>query len=199
MRTKICGITNLEDALIAIEAGVDALGFVFYEKSPRYISSEDARKIIDALPPFIERVGLFVDCDAHAVNHIYHDSHLSLAQIHFKADDAFYSALEVPFIQVIRAQSEEEVRGIDNKHYYLVDSFVQQYGGEGKRLNLSWFEGVDCSKMILAGGLNAKNVQETQKYGFFGVDVSSGVEKSKGKKDRMKIENFMKAVKRGKI
>ena len=197
MRTKICGITNVEDALVAINAGVDALGFVFYKKSPRYISPENARKIIDALPPFIERVGLFVNCDAGEVNSIYHDTHLSLAQIHFSADDAFYTALDVPAIQVIRAQSKEEVQSIDTTRYFLVDSFVQEYGGEGKRLNLSWFDGVDCSKMILAGGLNTQNVQETQKYGFFGVDVSSGVEKSKGKKDRMKVENFMKAVKRG--
>ncbi len=197
MRVKICGITNLEDALVAIDAGADALGFVFYEKSPRYITPQAAREIIDKLPPFIERVGLFVNCDANVVNRIYHDSHLSLAQIHFEADDAFYHSLEVPFIKVIRAQSEEEVHSIDSQHYYLVDSFVEEYGGEGKRLNLSWFDGVDCSKMVLAGGLNAKNVQETLQYGFFGVDVSSGVEKSKGKKDRMKVENFMKAVKRG--
>jgi phosphoribosylanthranilate isomerase len=197
MRAKICGITNLEDAIHAIDAGADALGFVFYEKSPRYITPKNARKIIDKLPPFVERVGLFVHCDASIVNRVYHDSHLSLAQIHFEASDAFYAALEVPFIKVIRAQSEAEVHMIDNQHYYLVDSYVQEYGGEGKRLNLSWFEGVDCSKMILAGGLNAQNVQETEKYGFFGVDVSSGVEKSKGKKDRMKVENFMKAVKRG--
>jgi phosphoribosylanthranilate isomerase len=197
MRTKICGITNLEDALVAIDAGADALGFVFYEKSPRYITPQAAREIIDKLPPFIERVGLFVQTTASDVNRIYHDSHLSLAQIHFEGDAEFYRLLDVPFIKVIRAKSKEEIEAIDTQHYYLVDSFVQSYGGEGKRLHLSWFEGVDCSKMILAGGLNAQNVQETLKYGFFGVDVSSGVEKSKGKKDRMKIENFMKAVKRG--
>jgi len=79
----------------------------------------------------------------------------------------------------------------------LVDSFVQQYGGEGKRLNLSWFEGVDCSHMVLAGGLNSENIHELSQYGFYGADVSSGVEKTKGKKDRMKIENFMKAVNSG--
>ena len=199
MRVKICGVTTLEDALVAIEAGADALGFVFYEKSPRFITPQKARKIIDQLPPFIERVGLFVNCDASDVNRVYHDSHLSLAQIHFEADDAFYDLLEVPFIKVIRARSKEEIIMIDKTHYYLVDSFVEGYGGEGKRLNLEWFEGVDTSKMILAGGLTAQNVGEISQYGFYGVDVSSGVEKSKGKKDRMKIENFMKAVKRGKI
>ena len=197
MRAKICGITNLEDALMAIDAGVDALGFVFYEKSPRFITPQKAKDIIDKLPPFIERVGLFVNCDANFVNETYHDSYLSLAQIHFDADKEFYHALEVPYIKVVRAKSKEEVIMIDKSTYCLVDSFVWQYGGEGKRLDLSWFKGVDCSKMILAGGLNSQNIGELSSFGFYGVDVSSGVEKTKGKKDRMKIENFMKAVKRG--
>ena len=109
MRVKICGITNLEDALVAIDAGADALGFVFYEKSPRYISPENAKAIIEQLPPFIERVGLFVHCDAAAVNHISRSSHISLAQIHFEADQDFYDALEIPYIKVIRAKSKEEV------------------------------------------------------------------------------------------
>jgi phosphoribosylanthranilate isomerase len=197
MRVKICGITNLEDALIAIESGADALGFVFYEKSPRYISPEKAAKIVKQLPPFIERVGLFVNCDAREVNRIYHDTQMSLAQIHFEADETFYAQLEVRYIKVVRAKSREDVIMIDKSQYTLVDSFVAQYGGEGKRLNLEWFKGVDCSRMILAGGLTSQNVHETIQYGFFGVDVSSGVEKSKGKKDRMKIEKFMKAVQCG--
>ena len=199
MRAKICGITNLEDALVAIAAGADALGFVFYEKSPRYITPQKAKEIIDKLPPFIERVGLFVNCDASFVNETYHDSFLSLAQIHFEAEDDFYKSLEVPFIKVVRAKSKKEIIMIDKELYHLVDSYVEQYGGEGKRLDLSWFEGVDCSKMILAGGLNSQNVAQLSQYGFYGVDVSSGVEESKGKKDRMKVENFMKAVKRGTI
>ncbi len=194
MRVKICGITNLEDAMYAIEAGASALGFVFYEKSPRFITPQAAGEIIAKLPPFVEKVGLFVECDAAYVNQVYHDIHLSLAQIHFEADDLFFQALKVPFIKVVRAKSREEIIMIDTSHYCLVDAFVESYGGEGKRLNLEWFAGLDCSKMILAGGLNSQNVQETCQYGFYAVDVSSGVEKTKGKKDRMKIENFMKAV-----
>ena len=140
---------------------------------------------------------MFVNCDASFVNETYHDSFLSLAQIHFEAEDDFYKSLEVPFIKVVRAKSKKEIIMIDKELYHLVDSYVEQYGGEGKRLDLSWFEGVDCSKMILAGGLNSQNVAQLSQYGFYGVDVSSGVEESKGKKDRMKVENFMKAVKRG--
>jgi len=197
MRVKICGITNLEDALVAIEAGADALGFVFYEKSPRYITPQKAKEIIDKLPPFVERIGLFVNCEASTVNTICQINHLSLAQIHFDADADFYDALEVRYIKVVRAKSKEDIIMIDKDSYCLVDSFVEQYGGEGKRLNLEWFEDVDCSHMILAGGLNSQNVHEILPFGFYGADISSGVEETKGKKDRMKIENFMKAVNSG--
>ncbi len=197
MRAKICGITNLEDALIAIDAGVNALGFVFYEKSPRYITPKGAKDIIASLPPFVERVGLFVNCHANFVNEVYHDSQLSLAQIHFDASREFYEAVKVPYIKVLRAKSKEDIIMIDKSSYWLVDSYVESYGGEGKRLNLEWFEGIDCSKIILAGGLNSENIGQITKFGFYGVDVSSGVEKTKGKKDRMKIEKFMKAVKCG--
>jgi len=193
MRVKICGITNLEDALVCVENGVDALGFVFYESSPRYISPLKARKIIEQLPPFVERVGLFVNTDAKEVDEIAQISKISLAQIHFEADDDFYKQLKTPHIKVIRAKTEDDILKYSSE-YRFVDAYVQSYGGEGKRLPLEWFEGVDCSKMILAGGIDEKNVQELHKFGFYGVDLSSGVEKSKGKKDKMKIENFMKAV-----
>ncbi len=196
MRVKICGISNLQDALDAINAGADALGFVFYEKSPRYISPLKARDIINKLPPFVERVGLFVNIDADEVNEISKISQISLAQIHFEADDEFYKKLDVAHIKVIRAQSAEDIQKYNNE-YRLIDSFVESYGGEGKRLELEWFRGVDCSKIILAGGLDEKNVAQIKEFGFYGADVSSSVEKSKGKKDKMKVENFIKAAKVG--
>ncbi len=194
MRVKICGITNLQDALDALDAGADALGFVFYEKSPRYISPLKARDIIRKLPPFVERVGLFVNVDSREINEIAKIAQISLAQIHFEADESFYKKLEIPHLKVIRAKSKEDIFAYRDE-YRLVDSFVEGYGGEGKRLALEWFKGMDCSKIILAGGLDEKNVQEVREFGFYGVDVSSSVEKSKGKKDKMKVENFIKAVK----
>jgi phosphoribosylanthranilate isomerase len=192
-RVKICGITNLEDALDAIEAGADALGFVFYEKSPRFVTSEVVKEIVDKLPPFVERVGLFVNCDADEVNSVMRDCNLSLAQIHFDVADEFYEALEVKYIKVIRAKSREDI--LNSEDYCLIDAFVESFGGEGKRIDPLWFEGVDCSKIILAGGLDEQNVAKMREYGFYGVDVSSGVEKTKGKKDRIKITNFIKEVK----
>jgi phosphoribosylanthranilate isomerase len=196
MRVKICGITNLEDALVAIENGVDALGFVFYKNSPRYISPSKTREIISKLPPFVERVGLFVECEASEVNSITKESKISLAQIHFEADEKFYDKLDIEHIKVIRAKKRDDISKYSDE-FRLVDAYVESYGGEGKRLDLDWFKDVDCSKIILAGGINSDNLKEISSFGFYGVDLSSSLEKSKGKKDRMKIENFMKAVKRG--
>jgi phosphoribosylanthranilate isomerase len=194
MRTKICGITNLEDALCAIDAGADALGFVFYEHSPRYISMEDAKAIVQQLPPFVEKVALFVNVDAQQVNLTCKTAKMTLAQIHFDADDAFFDALDVPYLHVIRAKSAEDIHKFSDQ-YRLIDAYCEAYGGAGKRLNIEWFEGVDCSKIILAGGLDEHNVAALKPYGFYGVDVSSGVEVSYGIKDANKVKNFIKAAK----
>ena len=194
MRVKICGITSLNDAQEAISAGADALGFVFYEKSPRYISPENARAITDCLPPFVEKVGLFVNEDAKTINTIAKTAGITLIQLHFDVTKELCDALELPYIKVIRAQSKEDILK-DDDTFRLVDAYCEAYGGMGKRLNLDWFEDVDCSKIILAGGLNPDNVIETLPYGFYALDVSSGVEASKGIKDVQKVSAFIKAAK----
>ncbi len=193
-RVKICGITNLEDALSAIEFGADALGFVFYEKSPRYIEPDIARSIVEKLPPFIEKVGLFVNTTASKINSTCRASKMTLAQIHYDAGESLYESLELPYVRVIRAICKEDLLRYEDE-YRLVDAFVQSFGGEGKRVDLSWFEGIDCSKIILAGGLDAQNLDEVKKYAFFGLDVSSGVEKSKGRKDMKKLKAFLQKAK----
>jgi len=191
VRVKICGITNLEDALHAVICGADALGFVFYEKSPRYISPENARSIIKQLPPFVERVGLFVNEEAETIDAICHAVGISLAQIHFDADNAFLNSVDTKPLPVVRARKREDVH-LYAERYRLVDAYCEAYGGSGKRLNLEWFEGVDCSRIILAGGLTPENVEEIKPFGFYGVDVSSGVESPvKGKKDPKKVECFI--------
>lgn len=190
MKVKICGITSLEDAINAINAGADALGFVFYEKSPRYITPENAALIINELPPFVEKVALFVNATPQVINHSCHTSKATLAQIHFEVTQDFLAHLDVPFLEVIRAQSKDDVIK-DANRYRLVDAYCDAYGGAGKRLNLEWFDNIDCSKIILAGGLSAENVHEVKSYGFYGVDVSSGVEYTKGKKDAQKVTQFI--------
>ena len=190
MRVKICGITNLKDALYAIECGADALGFVFYNQSPRYITPADAKKIINKLPPFVERVGLFVNEGIETIDMVCKYSDISRAQIHFEVDEESLDAISLQTLPVVRATCAEDVLKFSNR-YRLIDAFSEQYGGSGKRLNLAWFKGVDCSKIILAGGLTPQNIAEVKGFGFYGVDVSSSLELVKGKKDPKKVKEFL--------
>jgi phosphoribosylanthranilate isomerase len=190
-RIKICGITNLQDALDSIDAGADALGFVFYEKSPRYITPQNAKKIIDKLPPFMQSIGLFVNMTASEVDLICKLSKVNIAQIHFETDEIFFDRLDVKYVKVIRAKCKKDILKYENE-YRIIDAFVESFGGEGKRINLEWFKNIDCSKIILAGGLSSSNLKELDGYEFYGVDVSSGVESDKGKKDKQKMVEFCK-------
>ena len=194
MRTKICGITSYEDAMGAINAGADALGFVFYDKSPRYVTINQAKEIIDKLPPFVEKVALFVNEDAQTINDVCHKTGATLAQLHFEITDTLTNKLNIPFVKVVRAKNVEDILKYPNE-YRLVDAYCEAYGGAGKRINIEWFKGLDCSKIILAGGLNPSNVTSLKEYGFYGVDVSSGVEISHGKKDMKKVKEFINNAK----
>lgn len=192
MRVKICGITNLQDAFDAVNAGVDALGFVFYKNSPRYIEPLKAKEIIEKLPPFVQAVGLFVNENENFINEVCKDSKIQLAQIIDDYELINFDLLKTKYIKVIRVQNKKDLQNLNNE-FYLVDAFVESFGGEGKRLALEWFESLDCSKFILAGGLTSNNLKELNGFGFYGVDVSSGVESNiKGKKDRQKIVDFVK-------
>lgn len=185
---------NYADAMASISAGADALGFVFYKSSPRYISPSDAKKIIDRLPPFIGRVGLFVNEGEDTINTISKYCNLTVSQIHFDVDEESLDHLNVRALPVVRVKEPKDILKYKNR-YRLVDVFSEEYGGTGERLNLDWFKGIDCSKIILAGGLTPENVKEVRRYNFFGVDVSSGVEKIKGRKDHLKVKQFIRNAK----
>ena len=191
MRVKICGITNLQDALDAINAGASALGFVFYKNSPRYITPLNAKKIVEQLPPFIQTVGLFVNENENFINDICIESKMQLAQIIDDEEKLNYELLKIKFIKVVRAKIFQDIKKLSDD-YYLIDAFVDSFGGEGKRVALEWFENINCSKFILAGGLTSNNLKEIDGYGFYAVDVSSGVEESKGKKSKQKMIDFIK-------
>ena len=194
MRSKICGITSIKDAMIAINAGADALGFVFYAKSPRYVTPKEAKNIIEQLPPFVEKVALFVNEDAATIDSICQETGSTLAQLHFEVSDELCNSLITPHIKVIRAKSKEDIL-IHSDEYRLVDAYCEAYGGAGKRINIEWFDEIDCSKIILAGGLDSSNVSSLKSYGFYGVDVSSGVELSHGIKDAKKVQEFINNAK----
>jgi len=191
MRTKICGITSIDDAMMAIDAGADALGFVFYQKSPRFVTTTQAKEIISQLPPFVEKVGLFVNEDAKSIDDVCQKVGATLAQLHFEASAELCSALKTPHLKVVRAKKAEDIT-LYKDEYRLIDAYCEAYGGTGKQINTQWFDNVDCSKIILAGGLSPDNISKIKKYGFYGVDVSSGVEVSYGKKDSKKVKDFIK-------
>ena len=196
MRVKICGITNYEDAKMACDFGADALGFVTYKQSPRFIEVEEIKKIIKKLPPFVTKTILFVNERAEFVNEVMRVTKADIAQIHFEADEEFYKKLEYKYLRVIRAKEKIDIEKFPDE-YKIVDAYVPEYGGSGKRVALEWFENRDNSKIILAGGLNPHNIFEIGRYGFYGVDVSSGVEKTPGIKDKRKLRKFIELAKYG--
>lgn len=190
MRVKICGLTNYDDAMYACDAGASALGFVFYPKSPRYISFEDTAKIIEKLPPFITKVGLFVEHTKEQIELGAKESNIDIAQIHFDVEPKFLDSVNFKTMPVIRAKEQSDISKFSG--YKLIDAYCESYGGSGKRLNLEWFNNIDCSKIIIAGGLEPENLEQLRGYNFWGVDVSSGVEANKGKKDFKKVKEFIK-------
>ena len=194
MWVKICGITNLEDALCAIDAGADALGFVFYPKSPRYITPKNAKIIAEQLPLHVKKIGLFVDVTPDEISITCKEAQMDMAQIHFEVDKAFWNALKVPFLRVVRAREVSDIEQYQGL-IRLVDAYVEGFGGAGQQIDLTWFENADKENIILAGGLTPENVSQIKPLGFYGVDVSSGVEKSKGIKDHDKVRAFIKKAK----
>jgi phosphoribosylanthranilate isomerase len=194
MWVKICGITNLEDALCAINAGADALGFVFYPHSPRYITPQNAKKIAEKLPLHVRKIALFVGVTPLEINLTCKEAQMDMAQIHFEVDDDFLKALEVPYLCVVRAKTPKDIAQSQGTLRF-VDAYVESFGGSGQRLELSWFKDSDNENIILAGGLSPENVEEVKAFGFYGVDVSSGVEKSKGLKDHDLVRAFIQKAK----
>lgn len=203
VKVKICGITRQEDALAAAEFGADALGFVFYEKSPRYVRPEIAAEIIAQLPPFITSVGLFVNPDAAAVKAIIAHTALDLLQFHGDENNAFCAQFSRPFIKAIRMAEAldlyKEIEKYPDARGILLDAYdPQRYGGTGHTFEWSRVHGGLPKPIIVAGGLTPENVTQAVAMTHpWGVDVSGGVEQSKGIKQRSLIEAFMRGAKRG--
>lgn len=200
-RVKICGITNLNDALAAVDAGADALGFIFYPKSSRFISWQEARCIIAELPPFVARVGVFVDADIGTIRQAIVESGINHVQLHGDEPPGFGEDLRLPIIKAFRVADERSLANLDTfpAAAFLLDSFTPgQHGGTGATFN--WDIAVKAKTagkpIILAGGLTPANVgQAVQKVAPYAVDVSSGVESKPGHKDSDKVRRFISAAK----
>jgi phosphoribosylanthranilate isomerase len=197
---KICGITRVEDALAATRAGAHAVGFVFYEPSPRYLAPARAAEIIRALPPFVTAVGLFVDASADDVRSTLAAAPLQLLQFHGSEAPAFCRQFARPYMKTVRMKA-----GVDLLQYaenfhdaraLLLDSYVEGlHGGSGAVFDWSLVPRDLPLPVVLSGGLTVDNVGEAvRKVRPAAVDVSSGVESAKGVKDARKITAFIKGV-----
>ena len=202
-KVKICGITSAEDAAVAVEAGADALGFVFYRKSPRYIEPLVAKQIIMGLPPLVTAVGVFVDEEQQVVRSLMDDCGLALAQLHGQESAVYCQELGRPVLKALRVKARSsllalaEFQGRAGVRGFVLDAFSDQaYGGTGQVID--WELAAEVARaahILLAGGLTPDNVataiQSVQPYG---VDVSSGVEREPGRKDHEKVRAFIRAV-----
>ena len=202
VKVKVCGTTRLKDALLAVECGADAIGFIFYKKSPRCVSAKTAKEICSKLPPFVSRVGVFVNETADTINRIADRCGLDAVQLHGDETPAFCKKIKHRVIKAVRVKDAASLKEISR---YPVDGFLldtykkDQWGGTGKVFD--WELALRAKKygpVILAGGLNPRNVKEAiKKVKPYGVDVSSGVEQLPGKKDPKKVKAFLKAVREG--
>lgn len=198
-KIKICGLTNLNDALFAANAGADYLGFIFYKKSPRFIDVREASSIISKLPNQIKKVGVFVNQTEEEIGKAVEMCHLDYVQLHGDESPDFIVKVNVPVIKSFRLKDENSLTGIEDYDVFanLFDTYSDnQFGGTGKTFDLSLLENKLFNKpFFLSGGLNAENVGEAiRKIKPFSVDVASGVEKSPGLKDHFKIERFIQSV-----
>lgn len=201
VRSKICGITRIEDALAAAEAGADAIGFVFYAKSPRAVDVRQARAIIAELPPFVTTVGLFVNASRCELNEILEVVPLDLLQFHGDETPQDCEGYHRPWIKALRVRPGDDLEAACKLYAgargILLDTYVAGVpGGTGEAFDWSLVPERLSKPIILAGGLSADNVgQAIAQVRPYAVDVSGGVEQAKGIKDAAKIEAFLRAVK----
>ncbi|HEX9079082.1 MAG TPA: phosphoribosylanthranilate isomerase [Desulfuromonadaceae bacterium] len=200
VKVKICGITTLEDALVAVDAGADALGFVFFAASPRHIFPEQAAAIIRRLPPFVQTVGLFVDEEPETVNSTADRCGLDIVQLHGGETPDYCDGIRR---RVLKALRVKEITCLEPMQQYRVSGFLldawspDAYGGTGRTFN--WeiaARAAEKSRIILAGGLTPDNVAEAiRQVRPYGVDVSSGVEAAPGRKDAARVREFIRIAK----
>jgi phosphoribosylanthranilate isomerase len=204
-RVKVCGITNLADAEKALAFGADALGFNFYPPSPRWITPQAARAVLQRLPQGTCNVAVFVNESQQRVNEIIAQGELAdgrqaygAVQFHGEESQAYCRGWPLKVIKAFRVQDKESLEGIEQfpADFYLLDSWSSGYGGSGAPFPWEWLDGLKTEKLILSGGLSIENVaQAIRRIRPYGVDVCSGVEARPGIKDHAKLREFILAAK----
>lgn len=204
-KVKVCGITNWADAEKALEFGADALGFNFYPPSPRWITPQAARAVLERLPEQSWNIAVFVNESRKKVREII--AHGKLAngrqaygalQFHGEESQAYCRGWPMKVIKAFRVREKESLEGMEQfpADFYLLDSWSSGYGGSGASFPWEWLDGLKTEKLILSGGLSIENVaQAIRRIRPYGVDVCSGVEARPGIKDHVKLKEFILAVK----
>lgn len=202
VKVKVCGMTSLKDALVAVEGGADAVGFIFYKKSPRSVTMKTVREIVLELPPFVDTVGVFVDETAEQINKIADYCNLDIIQLHGDESPTFCKKIRRKVIKAFRIKDMQSVKKISNFQVsgFLLDTFSEKlHGGTGKVFD--WNLALPAKKfgpVIMAGGLTPNNVQQAvRQIRPYGVDVCSGVESEPGIKDHKKVRAFLNNAKAG--
>lgn len=199
MKIKICGVTNLEDARLCVEAGADALGFIFVEGTPRYIAPEAAARIIAGLPPFVTPVGVFWDHPPGHVKAVAEQCRLGALQFHGDEGPEALQGYPLPVIKTIKVSGPEDLSGMDRYRVaaFLLDSAARWSEGEA-RTPIPWTlarAAAARGPIILSAGLTADNVRDAIRLARpWGVDVNSGVEAQPGRKDPEKVRRFVAAA-----
>ena len=202
VKVKICGITSVEDARAAVDAGADAIGLMFFERSPRNLTFKDAAKICLALPPFVTRVGVFVNSSEDFVREAIEFCGLTAVQFHGEESANYCARFDTDVIKAFRVRDAASLADLPSyqTRAWLLDSFIiGKIGGTGVKFNWDLALKAKCHgrPIILAGGLTPENVNEAvAKVQPYGVDVSSGVESAPGKKDPAKLRAFIAAAKK---
>jgi phosphoribosylanthranilate isomerase len=200
-RVKICGITRVEDAVSAVNAGADAIGLVFYAPSPRCVSVEQAQKIVSVIPPFVSVVGLFVNAPKVEIEAILSKVRLDILQFHGDETSEQCAQIKMPYYKAIRVKADTNLVQyaveFNGAKALLLDAHSDvAFGGTGQTFDWNLIPKNITKPIILAGGLTAENVKNAiQQVKPYAVDVSGGVELTKGIKDVAKIAAFMQAVK----
>lgn len=200
MKVKICGITNVEDALFAEKQGADAIGFIFYKKSERYIDPDSAYEISKKLKPFTSRVGVFVDEDPDLVNKISRVVGLDIIQLHGNEAPDYFKRLDSKIIKVIRVHGESDFKKMDDYPgaNFVLDSYDRDFiGGTGKKFDWSLIPNKVRNNIILAGGISPENIIDViEEVNPYAVDLSSSVEIEPGIKDHDKVKLLFDTLKK---
>ena len=197
-RTKICGITRLEDAKASVRAGCDALGFVFYKESPRYIALDAFKVIVKELPPFVTKTGLFVNADPAEIEEAIQSGLVNVLQFHGDETPDFCRQFNFPYIKAVAVSSSVDLiqyaKDFHDAEALLLDAYHEHLkGGTGQTFDWNLIPHSLSKPIVLAGGLTVDNVKEAiKKVKPYAVDVSGGVEESKGIKNSLKIQAFIK-------